>query len=416
LAGTVEDVKALQEQGKHIEAYQLGHEHPEELGNPEFDFQYGIASIDAGHASEGILALERYILNFPDNARARLELARGYFTLGEDVQAREEFEAVKKLNPPAPVQAAIERYIDAIRAREGRYTTTSSFYLETGAGRDSNINGGVANATISLPVLGSVTVANTGVEMADNFSHLAAGGQISKPVAVGITLLGGVNYDSKYYRSNPAYDMGSLNASAGVAVRDDANLFRFNTSANALNIDRIRYRDMVGVSGEWLRQLDELQSISSALQYARMTYLGANEVRNANVVGGSAGYRKIFASTWQPVINISINGSQERNQRERSDLGRNISGASLGVSLSPHPQWGINLDGNYQASLYNGPDTIMSTTRLDTNRTYNLNVTYLLSKSFSIRSDVSFSDNQSNLELYSYKKTVGSVNVRYDFK
>jgi hypothetical protein len=58
----------------------------------------------------------------------------------------------------------------------------------------------------------------------------------------------------------------------------------------------------------------------------------------------------------------------------------------------------------------------MSTTRLDTNRTYNLNVTYLLTKNFSIRSDVSFSDNQSNLELYSYKKTVGSVNVRYDFK
>jgi hypothetical protein len=416
LAGTVEDVKALQDQGKHTEAYQLGHEHPEELGNPEFDFQYGIASIDAGHASEGILALERYILNFPDNARARLELARGYFSLGEDVQAREEFEEVKKLNPPAPVQAAIERYIDAIRAREGRYTTTSSFYLETGAGSDNNVNGGVDNARINLPVLGNVTVANAGVAIPDNFTHLAVGGQVSQPVAVGVTLVGGLNYDSKLYHRDNNYDMESLSGSAGVTVREDGNLFRFNGSANRLNVARTGYRDLVGVSGEWLRQLDELQVINTALQFAQMSYANTNEVRAANVVGGSAGYRKTFISTWQPVVNIGLTGSQERNQRERPDLGRNISGASLGVTLSPHPQWGINLDGNYQASLYNGPDTIMRTTRLDTNRTYNLNVTYLLSKSFSIRSDVSFSDNQSNLELYSYKKTVGSVNVRYDFK
>lgn len=322
------------------------------------------------------------------------------------MRAREEFEAVSKLNPPPAVKAAIERYVDAIRAREGRYTTTSSFYLETGAGRDTNINGGVTNAAINLPVLGNVTVADAGVGMPDNFGHLAAGGQVTKPVAPGITLLGGVNYDNKLYRTNHAYDMDSLSASAGVSLRDDANLFRFNSSANALNIAHTRYRDMVGISGEWLRQLGELQGISAALQYARMTYLGANEVRNAAVVGISAGYRKTFISAWQPVMNMGLNGSQERNQRDRSDLGRNISGVSLG----------INLDYNYQASLYNGPDLIMSTTRLDTNRALNLGATYLLGKNTSIRSELSASDNQSNLELYSYKRTVGSINVRYDFK
>ena len=50
--------------------------------------------VDSGHAGEGVLALERYLLQFPGNTAARVELARAYFVLGEYVRAREEFENV----------------------------------------------------------------------------------------------------------------------------------------------------------------------------------------------------------------------------------------------------------------------------------------------------------------------------------
>src|SRR5690242_4679052 len=83
-AATGDEVKALLDQGKAAEAYALGKQHPEELGNPAFDFYYGVAAVDAGHAGEGVLALERYIANFPDNQAARLELARAYFVLGDN--------------------------------------------------------------------------------------------------------------------------------------------------------------------------------------------------------------------------------------------------------------------------------------------------------------------------------------------
>src|SRR5438270_14003913 len=117
-AAVGDDVKALLDQGKAAEAYALGKQHPEELGNPAFDFYFGVAAVDAGHAGEGVLALERYIANFPENQTARLELARGYFVLGDNARAREEFDAVQKANPPASVQANIKRYMDAIRERE----------------------------------------------------------------------------------------------------------------------------------------------------------------------------------------------------------------------------------------------------------------------------------------------------------
>jgi hypothetical protein len=46
-AGIVEDVKALVEQGKSGQAYDLAARHPELLGDPAFDYYYGVAAVVA---------------------------------------------------------------------------------------------------------------------------------------------------------------------------------------------------------------------------------------------------------------------------------------------------------------------------------------------------------------------------------
>ena len=91
LAAPADDVKALLEQGKDREAYAAGKAAPDALGTPLFDFYFGIAALNAGVPGEGVLAIERYLLQFPDNRSAQFQLARGYFILGEDERATEEF-------------------------------------------------------------------------------------------------------------------------------------------------------------------------------------------------------------------------------------------------------------------------------------------------------------------------------------
>jgi hypothetical protein len=416
MAGTADEIKSLLDQHRSADAYQLGRQHPEELGTPDFDFYYGIVCIDAGHASEGILALERYLLNYPTNPRARLELARGYFVLGEDVRAREEFDNVQKLNPPPEVLATIERYVDAIRAREGRYRTTAGFYVEGGVGYDDNVNGGVSDANINLPVLGNVQVTNNGVRTGDTFIHAAAGGHVSKPMAPGLALFGGVGYDGKYNQSDTSYSMETLGGYGGVSILKDKNLFRVTASISSLTVGSNRYRDVNGISGEWFHQLDELQNINGFIQYATLDYTGNNQVRDAELTGIGVGYRKAFIAKWQPVFSAGLSYSEERNQRNRPDLGRDINGLTLGVNLSPHPKWGINLGYTYQGSRYRGMDTILNTTRDDDYQSLSLAATYLYNKNISIRGEIATSDNSSNLNLYSYRRNFGSVNVRYEFK
>ena len=72
----------------------------------EADLWCGVAAVDTGRAAEGSLALERYVLRFPSDVRARLELARAYFYAGDDVASRREFEAVRAIDPPADVRGA----------------------------------------------------------------------------------------------------------------------------------------------------------------------------------------------------------------------------------------------------------------------------------------------------------------------
>lgn len=132
-AVSADEIKSLLEQNKPQDAYQLGRASPQMLGDPSFDFFYGIAAIDAGHAGEGVLALERYILSYPANGDARFQLARGYFILGEDQRARDEFETLLP-DSAGEQKAAAEHYLDAIRARESRYQPTAKAYVEAGVG------------------------------------------------------------------------------------------------------------------------------------------------------------------------------------------------------------------------------------------------------------------------------------------
>lgn len=87
-ASTADDLRSLPDQGKSAEACALGNRSPEARGDPDVDFYFGIAATDTGHAGQGVLALERHGLTCPDNHTVRLQLAGGYFALGEDVRRR----------------------------------------------------------------------------------------------------------------------------------------------------------------------------------------------------------------------------------------------------------------------------------------------------------------------------------------
>jgi len=414
-AAVADDVKALADQGKAAEAYALGKQHPEELGNPAFDFYFGVAAVDAGHAGEGVLALERYIANFPGNQAARLELARGYFVLGDDVRAREEFDIVRKTNPPPSVEANIQRFYDAIRARESQYKTTAGFFAEMGVGRDSNVNGGVNSPNVTLPIFGPVTL-TTGTKIADNFAYVAAGGNVTHPIAPGVALFGAGSADQKLDKDQTTFDQANANLAGGVSVVQDKNLWRLTGSYNELAVGHDWYRKATGVSGEVNHQLDELQIVNAFVQYAKLEYQPPNDVRNADLWAFGAGYRKAFIGAWQPLLSLTATYGEERDVRSRPDFGRKFWGGRAAVAVTPAPKWSVSAGATYQQSSYDGPDILLLQTRKDKYYGVDASVAYAVDKNWSLRAEYAYNDNTSNLALYEFKRNMIMFKVRYELK
>ncbi len=419
LAAPPDEIRSLMEAGKAAEAYALGKQSPDFLGDPAFDFYFGVAAIETGHAGEGVLALERYILQFPDNVSARLQLARGYFALNEDARAREEFEALRKLSPPPAIVSTIDRYLDAVRLRETRYTTSTGLYIEAGIGHDSNVNSGVASSNISLQNLGPVVVGPGGLKISDTFTTIGAGGYISHPIRPGIALFANATGELKnnLKDSNAQYDLGSYAIGGGVSVLREKNLFRFGLNDGLITLGTARYRSSLGGSLEWQHQLDEIQSFSLGLQYARLEYTGANSPRNADFSGVSAGYRRLFPHAWQPAITVSLNAGEEKTlDSTRNDLGRRLYGGRLGVNFTPAAKWGVSAGYSFQNSEYMAADAILGVTREDRYSAFDAAVSYLFSRNVSFRAEAMLARNRSNVELFTFPRETIAFKVRYEFK
>lgn len=418
LAAPLDDLHAAVEAGDSAAAYAAYCATPVDAPErvSQFDLWCGVAAVDIGRAGEGVLALERYVLQFPDDTRAHLELARAYFYAGDDVRSREEFEAVAKSKPPADVQAGIDRYLAALSVREARYRGRRLAFVEVGGGYDSNANAGVAQADIGLPVLGPVTVADFGVRKGSGFGWLAAGGEIHHPLAPGWNVDASVYGGGTFYATASEFDLSNYGANVGASYRSDLNDYALSYAHGEITLDGSRYRWTDGIGFEWRRQVSEVSSFALAPQYVRIGYAGDNAARNADLTALSASYRRVWLRHWQPILNTTIFYGDEHDREGRGDLGRGIGGASVDLTVSPSPFWALNAGVGFAQSDYDAPIPLLDVTRRDRNLGVSLGAVYLINAKLSMRAEYRYARNTSNIELYEYTRHLGVLKVRYEFK
>ncbi len=383
---------------------------------PRADLWCGIAAVDVGRAAVGVFALERYVLRHPDDSRGRLELARAYFYAGDNPRARAEFETVARERPPAVVEAGIDRYLDALRVREAQYRPTLFAFVELGAGYDSNANAGVAQSSLTLPTLGPVTVAPTGVAQASGFGWLAAGVQGTYPVAPGFAVFGSVAGNGTFYGSASEFDLANGSIAAGASYLAGRNWYALTLAHADIALDGSQYRSSNGVGLEWRHQISERATVSLAPQYAQLSYTGANDARDADYTAIAASYRRQWTTAWQPVMNLTGYYGDEHNTRGFAYLGRRIYGAEADVTLSPSPPWALTAALAWVRSDYDAPYPIIDVARRDDNWSLSLGAAYFFSRNWSARVEYQYARNNSNLALYEYSRNTGALKLRYEFK
>jgi hypothetical protein len=412
---TIDEVRRLVEAGRSEQAWPLCQSLDRDAV-AQADLWCGVAAVDLGRAGEGTLAIERYVLRFPEDVRARLELARAYFYAGDDVAARRGFEAVRAVDPPADVRAGIDRYLEALASREAQYKPSVRGWIEAGGGYDSNVNAGVAQADIALPVLGPVTVADFGVEQGAGFGWVAGSVQLNRPIAPGVAIYGGVVANGQFNASETDFNIAQGAATLGASWQAGRHLLFGSYSHGELVVGGDRYRHSDGASLEWRYAASELATTSVTPQYARIGYSGANAARDSDLYALGVSARRIWLTAWQPVLNVSAFAAREENRNDRDDLSRDIYGASADVTVSPAPQWALNAAFSFQRSRYRGPIPLLGFTRGDDNYSGSMGALYFITRALSARVELQFFRNDSNLALFQYDRTVVAGKLRYDFK
>lgn len=434
LAATADDIKNLMDSRQFQAAYDLGKQHSEELGQPLFDFFFGIAAIDSNAPGEGVLALERYLNLFPDNRSARFHLARGYYVLGEDQIARTTF---ADLLSDAETKEAetIQQFLDAIRARESRYAPTAAFFAEAGLGHDSNINGGVHAGTVAgLPSTFIVANGATQEKEASGFNTLNLGAQGTLPIAPGVALYGGGQVGGKWHfdKADDIFDQRNISLQGGASILKGRNLFRIGGEYANINIDNQRYLSIASLIGEWNHQVDQFNRLSLGLQWSQLRYQDITifldkqknistpsqaNLRNSNLYLMNAAWTHAFVSPLNPVLSVTANLGQERNSESQSSLSRDIFGGRVNLSLQPLPKWSTNLALSYQHSRYDAAfSPATSTQRRDHFYSAEASLAYAIDRNWSVRAEYTYSNQQSNIGFFDFDRHVLAAKVRYDFK
>lgn len=413
-----DDVAHLLSAGKAAEAYARATELlPQHEGDPAFDLQYGIAAIDSGHVSEGVFALERVLLIGPENHQARLELARGYFLLEEDDRAREEFERVLAQNPPEGVRENIRPFLAAIRARAGRFRTTTSAYVELGLGYDSNINAGPEDATFTTPNLGSGTLSSSSVADADALLDMAIGGSVRHPLRPGLSLMVAGRVNQRFYRDR-RQEPTDLGAQAGAIWQQDATTVTAMLHGQKYLLDRSQYRNMLGVTGEWRLMLDRHRSLNLFGQYARLDYPGQPN-RDSGLLVGGGGLLYAVEGRYQPLLGASLFVGQERPKLDNADAhaeaDRDLYGINLSLQLALDPAWRLEGGVRWQRSEYVGVHPVFMVKRQDTYAQGEVGLVWLPEDHWRVQFSVSHADNESNISINGYQRTQAVIKARYDF-
>ncbi|PCJ39625.1 MAG: hypothetical protein COA71_13340 [SAR86 cluster bacterium] len=417
-AELVTQMNVLIEMGRYQEAYSLAQTGLFDYeGEPAFDFAYGLAALESGRPNEAVFAFERIAFNNIGQQRVRLELARAYF-LSENYAAAETlFTEVLASNPTENVRTNIQAFLQLINQAQSASDSVVIWNLGINAGTDSNINSATELGVIDTPI-GDVTLSPGGQEIDDSFTDYSAGFNYIRPIDNNRNISFQANYNHRNNHVTDQFDLtvgsGQLSYNWGLnsnlryshvlrlqMVKLDAT--KFQSSATFLNsIQRI------GNNG-WSQSLTGAYTL---VRYATGQNANAN-LRDINQILVSGVLTK---SNNRNQLSMSVFYGDDSIQRKIAKNNEtNIMGLAIADQFLLRPRHLVYGRVSFQNNDHQAPDPIFNRSRK--NETFSTSVGWIwqLNSNLTLTTDFTFTDNESNIDLYSYDRNRLQTGLRIQF-
>ena len=414
---TVIQADALIGKGDFKGAYQLLEPlESKYAGDISYDYLLGIAAVESSNVTRGAFALERVLAQDPNHKNARAEMAKAHLLLGETDASKAEFGNVLRQNPDAETRSSVGKLLTAMDKNEGIITTFGA-YLDAGVGWDSNVSSAPGIGSVGIPAFGGIVVplGKAALEKSDSFMNLAAGISVRHPVTDEFSVFGNASVTGRFNSSETDFNNNVYDFNAGSQYQRNKNNFSLSVQNNYFDLDNERFRHAFGGSAQWLYNFDAFNQAGLYGQFSRLKY-NDSPIRNADrsIVGVNAGHA--FQDDFKTVIFASIYGGREDARDSSVDfLDQDVFGLRAGGQLSFSPLWHLNAIVSYEQRDNDANDPFFLTKRQDDQYDALLGLRYLPAPSWSIRPQIAYTKNESNIDLNGYERKSISVNVRKDF-
>jgi tetratricopeptide (TPR) repeat protein len=390
----------------------------ERAGEVDYDYLLGVAAIESGQVSRGVFALERVLAQQPNNMNARAMIAKGYFRGGEAENARAEFQNILSQNPDADLAQLIERNMLSVDKATGQ-TTTFAAYIDGGWGFDSNINSATSNSTVSAfsPGLGLVdlTLIDASREQSSKYLSLSAGASFRAPLSKNLSLFGSAQGSARTNWNESDFDPSYVDFSLGLTYKKFIDTYTVALQRNNFNVDSDRFRESHGVALQWQRQIDDQNQLTVYANTADLNYPDT-KVRDAQRTLGGVGWGHAFTGDKAPVVFVTgYYGKEDVDDSTFDFLSHDIYGARVAVQSVLHYKLVAYANASYELREHDERDPAFLKTREDDQFDVAIGLRYLPMPGWTIRPQLSYLDNDSNIGLFDFDRTVLSVNFRKDF-
>jgi Tfp pilus assembly protein PilF len=414
---------------KSAEAYdQLAPMEARLAGNPDFDYVYGIAALDAGHPAQAVVALRRALSVRPDFYTARAELGRALAAMGDLAGAKREFETVRNVPDLPPIaRDAMGRQVTAIdQVVANQSAKRYSGYLESSIGYDTNVNAGPADQALFIPGLGvSTTVSPQSMPKKSGFYELAGGFSGVLPIdneTVAFTNLAGdfhplFDYNSEFGNAQAGGEAGVARQVPNVGILSVAGV------AQTFLLGGQMFRNIFGAAAQWRKPWTDIWDTSVAVSWLRLDYptvdcpapepSGCQNSNRFTLTGTVAGR---FDTPMKPVVFLTVNVGKELTIDSAEDFfSFGLLGVRAGFEFSPRAWMTFFMQGGYEYDRYDADFPLFFYPRRDQIIDALGGVEFKLSDAWSVRTSLRWYDTLSNVNLYTYQRLIAQTAVRWTF-
>jgi tetratricopeptide (TPR) repeat protein len=416
-ADVVAKGEALVRAGRYAEAYELLEPLEDKLaGDIKFDYLLARSALHTGRPSRASFIYERILAAEPNYLGVRLEMGQAYLALGDYARAKLEFETVLRFdNLPPGLREQAQVYSKAADDTIAGKKTIGYGYLELGYGYDSNVQSATRTSEITVVNGNSFILDPTRLKRGDHYKSLALGGELVHALTERFSAFAGGDARGRAYNDIGVSDFGSLDGRFGLGYSEGDNSARIGVSAGRYWLDSLKTRDSLGLTADYRRLVTKQDQFTVNAGALRFRFLTDDlKVNNFDLYQAAIGWLHA-AADGRAAAGLSLIGGTENATNGRLDGDKPFYGARITLQAAFGDQIGAFFLGGVQRGKYAEANPTFGIKREDTLYDVTAGVIWSFAKGWSLRPQVLYYKNKSNLPLFEYDRTDASINLRVDF-